>query len=230
MSAIAWFDSAGRTGRAAGSRASTRGIGFISTVILVSACASGPEITRLQTESDAAIPPYQRIVVVAIFESFDVRRYLERETVKALETAGTSAVAMTSLADSQVPLNRTSVVPLVERVGADAVLVVQPTSLRADVTTKDRSPQSSYNVRPTPYFNVFSVELTEYVEPPAVQYEHHLVLRSDLYSAESRQSVWAISASTEASSRLDSAADYSRFADQAVAIVDALKHDGMIND
>ncbi|MDH3812483.1 MAG: hypothetical protein OEU60_12325, partial [Gammaproteobacteria bacterium] len=65
----------------------------------LAACAAVPQITRLQAQSAPASTPYKNILVVSLFDSFDSRRYFEKETVTALEALGTKAVALTSQVD-----------------------------------------------------------------------------------------------------------------------------------
>jgi len=201
---------------------------LVILVTALAACASVPQVTRLQTEAGSASPPYETILVVAVLKSFDSRRYLEKEVVTALEAKGTRAVAMTSLADSRTPLNRNTIIPLIEQVEADAVLVTQLTGLQTDAKLKNRNPQTSYNVRSTDYYNVFSVEVTEYVEPPAVQYEFGVQLRTDLFSADSKESVWAIAQTSSEKTDINGPGFYSGYADQAAAIVRALRQDKLV--
>lgn len=194
----------------------------------LAACAAVPKITRLQAQSEPAGTPYKNILVVGLFESFDGRRYFEKETVKALKASGTKAVAFTSLVDLRDPVNRETVIPVVEQLGADAVLVTQLTDLQTTGELKSRNPQSTRNIRPTYYYNVFSVELTEYVEPPAMQYHFDLALRADLFSVDSQKSVWAVASKTKDKSEVDGDRDYSKIVDQATAIVHALEQDRLI--
>ena len=165
---------------------------FMVVATALAACAAVPQITRLQAQSAPASTPYENILVVSLFDSFDSRRYYEKETVKALEALGTKAVALTSQVDLREPVNRETILPVVQKLGADAVLVTQVSNLRTTAQTQNRRPESTHNIRPTYYYNVFSVELTEYEEPPAMQYNFDLALRADLFSVESRESVWAV--------------------------------------
>jgi hypothetical protein len=194
----------------------------------LAACAAVPQITRLPAQSSPASTPYDNILVVSLFDSFDSRRYYEKETVKALEALGTKAVALTSQVDLREPVNRETILPVVKELGVDAVLVTQVSNLRTTAETQNRRPESTRNIRPTYYYNVFSVELTEYEEPPALQYNFDLALRADLFSVESRESVWAVASKTKDKSGLDGDRDYSKYVDQATAIVRALKQDRLI--
>ena len=194
----------------------------------LAACAAVPQITRLQAQSAPAGTPYENILVVSLFDSFDSRKYYEKETVKALEALGTKAVALTSQVDLREPVNRETILPVVQKLGVDAVLVTQLSNLRTTAETQNRRPESTRNIRPTYYYNVFSVELTEYSEPPALQYNFDLSLRADLFSVESKESVWAVASKTKDKSELDGDRDYSKYVDQPTAIVRALKQDRLI--
>jgi hypothetical protein len=58
---------------------------------------------------------------------------------------------------------------MVEKLESDAVLVTQLVSLNTDAKMQDMNPRSTHNFRPTYYYNVWSVELTEYVEPQSME-------------------------------------------------------------
>ena len=196
--------------------------------VILGACSSGPHITRLQAPSEPADAPYQNILVVSLFESFDARRYLDQEIVKQLAARGVKAVGMTSLTKSTTPVNRDAVVKLVERIDADSVLVTQLISLETRAKARDASPQATYNFRPTYYYNVYSVELTEYVEPKHLEFNHTLALATDLFSAGSQQKVWAIASESKIKESLEHYRDYSKIVDEAEAIVHSLEQDRLI--
>ena len=52
---------------------------------------------------------------------------------------------------------------MVKDIDADAVMVSQLVSLDTKEKMVDMSPEATYNLRPTYYYNVFSVDLQEYV-------------------------------------------------------------------
>jgi hypothetical protein len=135
-------------------------------------------VTRTQEVSDTADTPYNKILVITLFSSFDSRRNLENEVVSRLTEMGTEAVASTSMMDTRTPVTRATFMAMVEDIDADAVLVTQLSSLRSEGTVVDMNPESTVNVRPTIYYNVFSVDTKEYVEPQAVDFEHSLVFSS----------------------------------------------------
>ena len=192
------------------------------------ACATGPQITRTQEVPESADTPYKRILVITLLSKFDSRRYLEEEIVSQLSALGTSAVASTSLMDTRTPLVRDTFVEMVENLDADAVLVTQLASLRSVGTAVDMNPQRTVNLRPTNYWNVFSVDVTEYVEPQAVDFEHSLVLLTELYSVLTQETVWGIESKSKFELGFDQSKDYSIIVNEAEAIATYLSRDGLI--
>lgn len=204
-------------------RAST----LATLIVLLSACA-GPQVTTTVPFADAADAPYEKVLVIFLAESFDSRRYLEMETVKQLSNAGVAAVRSTTLMDSKVPATRKTFLKMVDETGADAVLVTQIANLKSTGEVVDMNPESTYNFRPTYYYNVWSVELAEYKEPPAVDFEHDLALATQLYSVQSKDVVWAIESKSHIVQNFDDGRDYQIYVDEATAIVDSLVRAGLV--
>jgi hypothetical protein len=90
------------------------------------------------------------------------------------------------------------------------------------------NPETTINFRPTYYYNVWSVEQTEYVEPQAVDFEHSLVLATQLYSVLKHESVWAIESRTKIKVGFDEVAGFSVIVNEAKAITSHLSKDGLI--
>lgn len=202
----------------------------IACVLLgfLAACSSTPQVSRVETAEKPTGAPYDRVLVIALFKSFDGRRYLEKEIVKILSERGVNAVASTSLMDTRTPATRQTFLGMVEELESDAVLVTRLASLETTAKMKDMNPEVSYNVRPTLYYNVWSVDQTEYVEPQGLQLKHKLVLATQLYSAKTREPVWAIEAKSKLKVNYDRFNDYSIFVDEAKAITGRLVRDGMV--
>lgn len=201
---------------------------FFGFAALLSACAAGTQVTRVQEVSETADTPYNKILVIALLKSYDARRYLEKEVVTQLAELGTSAVASTTMMDTTTPVTRPTFVAMVEKIGADGVLVSQLTSFESDATIKTARPQATHNFRPTYYYNVWSVELTEYIEPAGVEYEHSLVMATQLLSVLSQDTVWAIESKFTIVEEIDEAWSYSIFPKQAKAITTYMSKDGLI--
>ena len=193
------------------------------------ACSTGPQVTRTQNVSESVEAPYENILVIALSTSFDSRRYLEKEVVKKLAGLGTQAVASTSMMNTRTPVTRQTFLAMVEKIEADAVLVTQLVSLRSKGTMTDMNPEATYNFRPTYYYDVWSVDVEEYVEPQAVDYEHSLVLATQLYSVLNRDVVWAIESKSKIEQDFDEQLNYSIYVDEANAITTNLSKDGLIS-
>lgn len=173
--------------------------------------------------------PYRKVLVIFLSDSFDIRRYFETEIVNALAKYGATGVRSTSMMDTRVPMARETFLPMIDEIDADAVLVTQLVNLQTKGTMVDMNPQSTYNVWPTWYFNVWQVELTEYVEPQGLNLEHDLSLTTQLFSVQSKAPVWHMQSHSNILVAFDEGPDYSIFVDEATDIVKALHHSDMID-
>ena len=200
----------------------------IAIVMTLGACATGPQVTRTQEVSASASTPYKKILVITLLSKFDSRRYLEDEVVRLLAERGVEAVASTSLMNTKTPVTRATFMAMVDDLNADAALVTQLSSLRSVGTVVDMSPEATVNVRPTIYYNVFSVDTKEYVEPQAVDFEHSLVLVTDLFSVHPQETVWGIQSKSNVSQGFNKVESYSIILAEAEAIVRHLSSDGLI--
>lgn len=200
---------------------------FVLAFVL-GACSTGPQVTRIKELTASADAPYEKLLVVALFDSFDSRHYLEREVVAKMSELGTDAVASTSMMDSNTPVTRETFMAMVDKIGADAILLTQLVSLQSEATVKDMRPETTINYWPTYYYNVFSVEVTEYLEPQSIAFEHTLVLMTELLSVLKRESVWAIQSDATISLDHETVRDYTIFVDEANAIATYLERDGLI--
>jgi hypothetical protein len=196
-------------------------------VTLLASCA-GPQ-TQVTNPLDAtADAPYRKILVVTLFSSFDARRYLEQEIVRELGERGVSAVRSTSMMDTRTPLVRQTFIDMIEEVGADALLLTQLTQHDMERSEADARPQATYNYWPTWYFNVFAVELTEYVEPPRVNIEHDLVLATQVFSVAAKEAVWGMESRSKFVEFQEDGLSYDVFIDEARAIVRNLSRSGVV--
>ena len=196
--------------------------------LALAACSSAPQVSEVKTVSEATDAPYDKVLVIALFESFDGRRYMEKEIVDILARRGVNAVPSTSLMDTRTPATRQTFLAMVDELQSDAVLVTQLASLETTSKMKDMNPEATYNFRPTWYYNVWSVEQTEYIAPQGLQLNHELVLATQLYSTRTREPVWAIEAKSKFKVNWDQFNDYSIIVTEATAITNRLVRDGMV--
>jgi hypothetical protein len=197
-------------------------------LMVLSACAPTAKVTTTQAFTPGSDGPFQKILVVALAEKFDPRREFERTIISQLAEKGTVGIASTSMMDSRTPLVRQTFVDMVEKVGADAVLVSQILDLSATPDVKAASPEATYNIRPTWYYNVFTVELTEYTEPRVVDVTSDLALATSLISVRQKAPIWAIHSETSIKQRSGDMSNYAFSQPQAKGIVDRLARDKLI--
>ena len=203
-------------------------LSILGLTVVIASCSSAPEVEVKQEFEGSAEAPYQKILVVALFDSFDARRYLETEIVDALAKEGTTAVRSTSMMKSTTPIVRQTFIDMIDEIGADALLLTQLTALKLDVAEQDVRPQATYNYWPTYYWNVWGVELTEYVEPPRTLIDYNIVLATQAFSVAERAPVWGIEAKSKFTEIEEEGHDYQVFIDEANAIVRNLKRGGLI--
>ena len=195
--------------------------------LALSACA-GTQVTKVQKLSSSADAPYSNILVIALFESYDARVYLEKEIVSQLSEKGVTAVASTSKMTPKVPATRETFLAMVDELGSDAVLVTRLVDYEAEVKIKDMRPQSTYNIRPTYYYNVWDVELKEYVQPQYMEFKNSIVLATQLYSASTREPVWAIESTSKIVDTFDRPGGMTVIREEAKAISSHLSRDGAL--
>jgi len=205
-----------------------RALLVLVTAAAVAACATGQQITRTLDVPKSADTPYQNILVIGLFSSFTVRRKFEKEVVRQLSLLGTDSVASTSMMDSKTPVTRQVFVDMVDKIDADAVMVTQIASLDSNANLKDRSPEATYNIGATYYFNVYSVELTEYVEPPSMQVDSSIVLATELFSVLTKEPVWAIESKSRVEQEVGQPGYYPFVLDESRAMTAQMLSDGVI--
>lgn len=205
----------------------TKSLIVIATVILLSACAS-TKVTRVLEVPPNADVPYENVLVISVFESFDVRRYFEDAIVAQLSERGIKAVASTSLMNTKTPMVRETFLAMVEAEGSDSVLVTTLSDFSSATKVVDARPEATHIIRPTYYYNVWNVELTEFVGPQDLQSKHSIVLATQVYSAGSKSPVWAVETSTKLTRDHQNRGDTSFMTDEAKAIVSHMSRDGLL--
>lgn len=178
--------------------------------------------------AETADKPYQKFLVIGLFSKFSVRNKFELELVRQLSELGADAVASTTMMDRGTPLTRQTFLPMVEKIDADAVLITQVADLNSETSMKDMSPEATYNVGATYYFNVWTVELTEYVEPQAIEVDNSLVLATQLYSVATRELVWAIESKSNIVNTAGQVAYTPIIIDEVDAIAAHLSAEGLV--
>lgn len=215
--------------------------GFIAIVIFgLGACANTPHTSIIQPLEKSAVVPYEKILVLGLFNRFQVRELGERKIVQDINKSGTTvAVAATSLMTTTMPLNAKTISEVIAKSNADAVLVIQ--LLNADdekIKVKSRDPKTSYKVNPLGYYsnfyypggyyNVWEVSVQEYMEPKYLERKMKLTLMTELFIPKTRERVWAIESKANIVRDL-SRPDYHPFMNaEAAQIVKYLQADNII--
>jgi hypothetical protein len=203
-------------------------ISAVFVLFVLGACTTSPTVTRVQDLSESADAPYDNILVVSLFESFDVRRIFERELVRQLEAVGVKAVASTSMMNTKTPVKPETFLAMVAEKNSDAVLVTQLVSLDIQSKMQGRSPRATYNIRPTYYFNVYNVELTEYEEPEGLAMDQTLTLATQVFSVSSKEPVWAIETLGKFKRDMDQQRSGDSLESETRAIINAMKRDRLL--
>ena len=202
---------------------------FLGATLVLAPVFAGPRITRTQDVSESADTPYQNILVIALFSKFDSRRRLEKAVVEELSERGTQAVASTSLMNTKTPVTRQTFLAMLQELDSDAVLVTQLVDIKSQATmTESASPEATLKVRPTYYFNVWEVELTEYMEPQTLEVKSSFVLATQLYSVLNQEAVWAIESKSKIVETGGPEANYLVYLDEGKAMVKQLSRDRLI--
>ena len=202
---------------------------FIGVTIAFSVCSAKPRITTIQEVSESADAPYDNILVIALFEKYDTRRRLEKDIVRNLSEQGVNSVASTSMMTTKTPMTRQTYLAMVDKLDSDSALVTQLVDIESKVSLEDSaSPEATWNVRPTYYFNVWNVELTEYMEPKSLEIKGTLMLATQLYSAHNGESVWAIESKIKVKEQSGARQNYMISVDEAKAIVKRLSKEKLI--
>lgn len=200
---------------------------LICITVFLAACA-GPSVTRTQALSETADAPYSNVLVVTLFESFDIRRVFEEEIVKQLKDKGIEAVRSTSMMTTKTPVNRETILAIVDKTGSDAVLVTQLLNLETSSKVREANPEATYNVRPTYYYNVWNVELTEYEAPPGLELKSKFTMATEVFSVSTVSSVWAIETSSKINRDINQQTSGTSNEAEAKGIVSAMLHDGLL--
>lgn len=201
---------------------------LLATISICIAACAGRQVTTVQPLSESADAPYANVLVVSLFSSFDRRRIFERAIVDQLAERGIRAVPSTSRMNTRTPLNRNTFVAMVEELGSDAVLVTQLVDVETTGKVKTMRPEATYKVGPTYYFNVWSVDLTEYREPPAIEVKDNIILAAQVYSARTKEPVWGIETRLTIKKNLEDPLGQSVIVAEAESIARNLARDGLI--
>ncbi len=196
--------------------------------IVLGACAAGPQLVTVLPVTESADAPYKNVLVIGLFNSYDARRYFEKEIVDRLKGKGIEAVASSSMMNSKTPVTRATFLDMVDKVSADAVLVSRVITLESDAKMLESNTLHKRSFYSTYYYNVYEVTMSEYEEPETIRFNHEVRLATQLVSVSSKEPVWAIESSAQALQNISQDRLYSVYVDEAEAITGAMSKDGLL--
>jgi hypothetical protein len=212
-------------------------IAFVT--ITVSGCANKAHLIQVQPLEKTAAMPYNKVLVVGLFNSFETRSLAERAMVQDIGRGVPGAVAATSFMKTTTPLTSENIMAVVKESGADAVLVTQLIDFsQGKSKLKSRDPKTSYKVNPANtypgnyypsyYYNVWEVQIKEYMEPQYVQTKATLQLMTELYQVDNQQRVWAVESEAKIVKDLSRPEYHPFIASESSRIVGKMRSDGAL--
>lgn len=197
-------------------------------LFMATAAVAAPKVKHVKKLADDSGAPFENILVATLFSDFGARKLLEKRIVNLLAERGTKSVASTSMTDTKTPMTTETYIALVDSTGADAVLLTQIIDAESEITAKDANPETTVEIRPTYYFNVWGVNVTEYVEPQFVFQEGTVMIATLMLSVEKEDAVWVIESKLKYKKEVGVPRAYDAFDDESKSIVKHLARDGLI--
>ncbi len=194
---------------------------------MLAACETQPvaktSVDRVRKAPDVPNAPYSNIVVVGIVSTREGSRTIEVGIVEALTNRNIQSHSFVRKSDSK-EANEEAVLALVEETGADAVIVVSPRVVGADLSTKDEQTELDSRVRGRGTLGFFRYDYNEQIKRESYSdYTINVVLVTDLYDVEKRDRVYSVESSTA-----HGQTDYRLINAESKTIVERLRKDRMI--
>jgi hypothetical protein len=192
-------------------------------LLALAACASSGRVVSTFDGPDYEGPVFRNLLVIGIADSYNNRATFERTLAKDIAASGASATALYTLVDKDTPIDRPTVERLVDEGSFDAILITRALNRDFQSKTKTGSPSAQAVRKEGSAANLFRYDYKEINESATLSMELNIIIGSELFSAQSREKVWAIEA------------DISDQASMGVLVIDAsnviasrLRKDGLI--
>ncbi len=114
--------------------------------VALSGCAAQTSVSSAWIDSDKRGVRYEKVLVIALTEEGDKRMSFEDEVAADLNRGSTRAWASSRLMDITLPVNETTIKPLVDEIGAQAVVVTRVTDLSVR-TVESSQPYTAVQAR-----------------------------------------------------------------------------------
>jgi hypothetical protein len=201
--------------------------GSAVALLMLSACM-GTRVTTTQELTAEAGAPFRNILVIVLLENFDNRKGFEKAIIKSLAETGTTAVGSTSMMKTTTPMTRQTYLAMLDEFDADALMVTHLVDAATKAGMRDMRPETTVNVRPTYYYNVWEVEVTEYLEPQMLEMKATIELATVLYSVQTREMSWAMESKSKIDRMGGSDRNFMIFNEEAAAMVKRMGKDGLL--
>jgi hypothetical protein len=195
--------------------------------VLLGACESSGPIQKTVVNRVMKAPvleqaPYAKVLVIGAVPGRDTARNVEFGMMQELERHTVEAFSFVRDSDETEP-TEAAVKALVEKTGADAVLVVSGSVGGANLTRTEERVDLNKETRGGGLFNYFRYEYKEIIQPSYSGLIVDVVLVSDLYNADDGERVYSIESSTA-----NAKSTYDIVIAESEAIVNRMKQDGLI--
>ena len=165
---------------------------FAATMVVVSACATPATSTSSGDTMTGDSGPFGNFLVIGVGEDYEARSRFERKLSADLRKQGLEATAHHSAVGGNQPIDRESVLQLVDSEGFDAVLISRTANPPASGASVKHGSVSTKVVRRDADrpLDLFRYDYEELNEPANIEVNLSVVVTTELYDAESRQRIW----------------------------------------
>jgi len=161
-------------------------------MVLISACATPASSTSTGDSVAVDSGPFKNVLVIGVGEDYEGRTRFERKLSADLRETGIQATAYYSAIGGNKPIDRESILQLVESEGFDAVLISRAVNPDRGATVKQGSVATKVVRKDGRPLDLFRYDYEELNEPLIMKVDLSVIITTELYAAESRQKVWMI--------------------------------------
>lgn len=195
-------------------------LGLLLSAVLLSGCAARTSVNSTWHDTDLRGQRYDKVLVIGLTADGERRVTYEDTVTRELLGGNTQAWPSSRFMDIAQDVTPETVQPVVDRLGADAVIVTQVSSLNVEAIEVDAFTDVMARRQSGTAFRY------DYIEKERAAYmtaEFTTVLTTDVYAANSGKHLYSMVASTSGQESLDDVA-----IELGRAIAKRLKNDGVV--
>ena len=191
-----------------------------AALFALSAC--GPTSRTISTlEGPAYVgPEFEKVLVLAIADSYNSRALFERTLVSEISASGTSATAHYTLTKMDDPIDRPTIEKLVQKGEFDSILITRV--LDSNFVSKEKTGSAATKITRKDSA-LFRYNYEELNEPVTLELGVNAVISSELFAVASGAKVWAIQSDISDETSIDVAV-----IDAAKIVAQRLRRDGLV--